>query len=349
MNVRSLRRFGAMALGTALLSTGLAACGGDDASSAEAPTTGDAAWDAIVADAYEEGEVTVYNAASELQNKRLLEAFEEEYPGIDLTIERGASELPGRVEAELGSGTDGADVLMYSDPNWFIANEDKLAELSGPGLEGWNPDWWAVDGKSAVITALPWSIIAWNTEIFPDGFENYEDILDPAVKGKLATRSELTPSVAGYLDFMERELGPEYLEGLADQDPKFYPSSLPLLQAIGSGEVGVTLFGFPAGVKEMQEAGAPIESIEADPGFAFNHAAGAFAEAQSPNAGVVFMSFLMSETGQEAYNGEGLGGGGREGVEGAIDISGYELLDLEKFSDPAKIEEWNEKFTEYFG
>jgi iron(III) transport system substrate-binding protein len=337
----------AMVCTVALL--GMSACGGDGGSSAKAPTTGDEKWDAIVEAAYDEGRVNVYNAASETQNERLTEAFEEKYPGIELSITRGATELPERVSAELENGTDGADVLMYSDPNWFIDHEADLATLDLPSTEGWSKDWWAVPDKAVVATALPWSMIVWNTKTFPEGFENYEDVLDPSVKGKLGTRSEVSPSVAGYLDHLETELGTEYLEGIAAQDPKFYPSGVPLMQAVGSGEVGVANLGVPSVIDELQASGAPIDYVFAEPGFGYTHAAATFAEAKRPNAGLVFMDFFLSEEGQTAYNGDGQGGSGREGIDGALSMEGYAMLDSKKFSDPAVLAEWNQKFDQYFG
>jgi iron(III) transport system substrate-binding protein len=333
---------------TTLLALTATACGGDS-SDAEAPTTGDAAWDAVLAEAYEEGAVNVYNAASDQQNRRLKDAFSTEYPGIKLTITRGAAELPERVSTELDKGLDGADVLMFSDPNWFTEHADHLAEVESPSTEGWSEDWWAVDDKAISVTALPWSMIVWNTDTFPDGFKTYDDLLAPEVKGKLGTRSELTPSIAGYLDHLETEVGAEHLKGLAKQKPKFYPSAIPLIQAVASGEIGVSNLGVPSAISDLQKSGAPIDYVLAEPGFAFTHAAASFEDSQRSNAGRVFMDFLMSEEGQQAYNGDGQGGAGREGIEGALDLEGFAMLDTAKYADPAVLEEWNRKFEEYFG
>lgn len=334
---------------TALLALTATACGGDDGSSAEAPTTGDAAWDAVVADAYDEGKVNVYNAASDVQNRRLTEAFAKAYPGIKLNITRGAAELPERVATELDKGLDGADVLMFSDPEWFVKHEADLAEVESPSTEGWKEDWWAVDDKAISVTALPWSMIVWNTDTFPKGFKTYDDLLAPEVKGKLGTRSELTPSIAGYLDHLETELGPEHLKGLAKQKPKFYPSAIPLIQAVASGEIGVSNLGVPAAISDLQKSGAPIDYVLAEPGFGFTHAAASFEDSKRSNAGRVFMDFLMSEEGQTAYNGEGQGGAGRDGIEGSLNLEGTTMLDTAKFADPAMLETWKRKFEEYFG
>jgi iron(III) transport system substrate-binding protein len=338
-----------VALASTMALFGATACSSGGGSSAEPPKTGDAAWDAIVERAYKEGRVNVYNAASEVQNQRLIEAFQKKYPGIKLSITRGAAEIPERVAAELANGTDGADVMMYSDPNWFTQHEDELATLQGPNIEGWLDDWWHIRDKAIIVTALPWSMIVWNKNVFPEGFRNYHDLLDPSVKGKLGTRSGITPSIAGYLAFLEENLGPDYLKGLAAQKPKFYSSAVPLMQAVASGEVGVANLGVPATIADLQQAGAPIDYVYASPGFAYTHAAAAFTKAKRPNAALVFMDFLMSEEGQKAYNGDGQGGAGREGVEGALPMDGYTMLDTVKYSDPKVLEEWKAKFEQYFG
>jgi len=334
---------------SALVLLGVAACGGGgDASNAKPPTTGDEAWDAIVKAAYDEGKVNVYNAGSKEQNKRLAEAFEKKYPGIELSLTTGATELPERVSAELANGTDGADVLMFSDPNWFVEHEADLAPIDGPEAEGWNKDWWAVPGKSVLATALPWSMLVWNTNTFPDGFKTYEDLLDPQVKGKLGIRSQVSPSIAGYLAHLETNLGADYLAKLGEHDPKFYPSSIPLMQAVASGEVGVSNLGVPATVADLKKSGAPIDFAYAEPGFAYSHGASAFTKSKRPNAGRVFIDFLMSKEGQTAYNGEGQGGSARDDVEDALSMDGYSMLDTTKFSDPKVIAEWKSKFATYF-
>lgn len=331
------------------ISVALAGCGEQTADTTVAPTTGNEDWDAIVQTAHEEGEVIVYNTSSELQNARIAEAWSEEYPGITLSIVRGAGELPERVSTELSSGSNGADVLMFSDPSWFDANEAALASLENvPSVEGWREDWWYMPGKAVLSTALPYSMIVWNVDTFPEGFSDWDDLLEPSVKGRLGLRSDVTPSIAAYLDFFESELGPEYLEDLGSQEPKYYPSVLPLLQAVASGEVGVANIGTPSMFQDLHASGAPIDFAYAEPGFAIIHAAAAFSESRRPNAGLVFMDFLMSETGQEAHNGDGQGAAGREGIDGALSMDNYIMFDPVEFGRPEVLAEWDQKFDHYF-
>lgn len=331
------------------LSIALTACGGSAASDAPRETSSDPEWQQVLDGAYEEGEVTVYNAASKLQNKRMKEAWEARYPQIDIKFTNGAAELVARVGAEIETGTEGADAFMWSDPAWFKNNEQYLADLSDvPSAKEWDKDYWAVDDKAVIATKLPWSMLVWNTNKFPQGFDSYDDLLEPEVKGKLGTRSEVTVSIAGYLEFLETELGDDYMTSLAAQQPKFYSSAVPLMQAVASGEIGVTNVGVPATILELQEAGAPLDYAYVDPGFAFEHAGAALSTSSHPNAAKLFINWFMSKEGQQAYNGDGLGGAGRDDVAGSLQVDDYTMLEASKYT-PEVVDEWKRKFHGWFG
>lgn len=347
MKVSALRSSAAaIALGIAAT---LTACGGQSSADAPRETSADPKWQAVLDAAYEEGELNLYNAASQQQNERMEAAWEARYPQIDLNITRGGPELPSRVSSQIESGTPGADAFLWSDVSWFERNKSELAELSDvPSSEGWSDDYWAIEGKAVVATRLPWSMIVWNTDKFPAGFDSYEDLLAPEVKGQLGSRSQVTASIAGYLDFLETRFGEDYLTGLAAQKPKFYSSVVPLMQAVASGEVGVSNVGVPATVMYLKERGAPIDYTYLTPGFSFEHGGAALKNSEHPNAAVLFMNWFMSEEGQTAYNGDGLGSAGREGIEGTLATNNDTLLDSTKYP-PQEIAKWERKFHAWFG
>lgn len=323
----------------------LTACGSGGTEAAEVV---DGPWEDVVAAAKKEGRVNLYSVAPPIQNDRIVAAFNKLYPDIKVSVTRGAGELPARVESEIKSGSEGADVFIYSDPSLFTKLSDHLLEVNGPSVEGWSDDFWAVEGKAIIPTKYPWTMFVWNTKIFPNGIKTWDDLLDPAVKGKLALRNDLTTSIAGVLDFQERRLGPDYLKALAKQEPKFYTSAVPMNQAVASGEVGVTNLSTPSIVKDLQQQGAPIDFAMPDPGFAIMWGAAALDNSRRPNAARVFLDFLMSPAGQEAINGDGFGAAGREGIPGSLDLTGWEFLDSAKFT-PEVMNEMKAKFAEYFG
>lgn len=337
-------RFVAVTMGL-VLAVGAAACSAQD--SGRDTTFEDLPWDVVVERASDEGAVNFYSIAPELQNVRLVEAFNEKYPDIKVRVLRGAGELSSRVSAEIKSGSKGADVFMYTDPAWFVKNADDLMPVTGSEAQDWAEDYWAVPDRSIVALAAPFGMLMWNTDVFPDGFDDWTDLLDPAVRGQFGTRSDVTPTYAGFLDFLERAMGPEYLAGLGDMDPKFYSSSVTLSQAVASGEIGVGNITQPATVIDLQELGAPVEALVPEPGYATKYAAAAIGTAHHPNAARVFMDFMMSREGQQALTGDGLSYTGRTDVDGALTADGLEVLDSSKFPTEV-LAEWDRKFANYF-
>ncbi|QCX26506.1 ABC transporter substrate-binding protein [Nocardioides jishulii] len=327
-----------------LAMTGLAACGGSE----DAATLVDGPWEDVVAAAEDEGRVNLYSVAPPIQNDALVEAFKKAHPGIEVSVTRGAGELPGRVEQEIRSKSDGADVFIYTDPDLFGDLSDDLLEVDGPHVDGWADDFWAVEDKAIIPTKYPWTMFVWNTKTFPQGFKTWDDLLKPEVKGKLATRSDLTTSMAATYDFMEKELGEEFMSDLGDQRPKFYTSAVPMGQAVASGEAGVTMISTPSIVADLKAQKAPVEFGFPEPGFSIMWGAAALETSKRPNAARVFLDFVMSEEGQEAINGDGFGASGREDVKGALDLSeGWTFFDSAPYT-PEVMNDSQAKFDKYF-
>ncbi|OPX05245.1 ABC transporter substrate-binding protein [Mycobacterium sp. AT1] len=338
---RSKLAVAAIALLTANM---LAACG--SSSTAAEVVTGP--WDSVVDAANAEGQVNFYSVMSTVQNKRLVDAFNQKYPNIRVAVTRGAGELPPRVEAEITAKSDGADVFLYSDRAWFSNHADQLVTIDGPSINGWRNDSWEVPSKAIIPSSYPYSMLVWNTNKFPDGFKTWDQLLDPSVKGSLGLRGDVTTSMAGFLDFQSTQLGNDYMVRLGAQQPKYYTSVVPMTQAIAAGEIGVSNTSMPSVVKELQSQGAPIQSLIPDPAFWSQWGAGVLSKSYRPNAARVFLDFVMSPEGQTALNGDGFGAAGRDGIAGTIQPQGATMLDSKKYSSPAVIEEFQAKFTKWF-
>lgn len=247
------------------------------------------------------------------------------------------------------SGTDGADVFLYSDPSFFVKHADKSLDVDGPNAEGWRDDYWASKGKAIIPTKYPWTTLIWNTDTFPKGFKTWDDMLDPKVKGKIGVYKTATTSNCSTLNWMEGEMGADYVTALGKQEGRYYPSTVPLIQAVASGEVGVTILGAPVTVKDLIASGAPVDFAYPDPGFALMWGGAAFAHSKRPNAARVFMDFIMSPAGQEAINGDGLGTAGRDNVPGALpELEGWTMFDATACSNPEAIAEAERKFNAYY-
>lgn len=282
----------------------LSACGGGSAEGEAGVAEG--SWDDIVAAANEEGGVFFTNGGSQEPADRLIEAFNKEYPDIKVDTERITAEGIARIETEIKTGTKGTDVFMLADAEWFKDFEGEFLVPEGPNAEGIDDAKWATD-DAAVMSGVPYSLFVWNTDKFPDGFDDWQDILDPSVKDQLAMRNTASTTAAAFLDFLTENFGEEYLQGLSDQQPKLYPSVVPMTTAVGAGEVGVTIASAPAEAMTLKESGAPIDYAYTSPALGIDYVAAALKNARNPNAALVFYDFMLSPEGQEALNGDGFG------------------------------------------
>ena len=262
----------------------------------------DADWDAIVTAAQEEGKVTFYSSQGLDQLNDLAGRFNDEY-GIELEVVRDIdSALIPKVEAEQQTGSGIADVIAQASAAW---SEQR-------GAEGWfiPPVGPAFDdpaydratnvsdngyftSSAAVLT------FGWNTAQYPTGLTDYSDLLDPELAGgKIGVIEPAAPSIVDFWLYLEENYGEDFVTQLAAQEPKIYPSSLPMAQALTSGEISAA--SFVQVLVDEKEQGAPVESGLADQVWGARFNTSILQTAPHPNAAQVLSNFIITEPGQEA-------------------------------------------------
>jgi iron(III) transport system substrate-binding protein len=290
-------------LGSLALVVTLTACGGgDDDGAAPAPAEG-GDFDSVVEAANEEGEVTIYSGQGLDQLNDLAARFEDAYPDINMEVVRGTdADLAPRVEAENQTGNGIADIYVsasepwvqtHAEMEWFIApigpnfseseyNADELVHEGG-----------AFETNAAILT------FGWNTELFPDGLADYPDLLNPDLRGNIGVPEPAAPSFVDWYLYLEEHYGEDFIEDLAAQEPRIYPSSLPMAEALTAGEIAAASFVQPLAVEK--EAGAPVDS-----GLAPEEVWGArffgmiLESSPHPNAAQLLADFIITPEGQEA-------------------------------------------------
>jgi iron(III) transport system substrate-binding protein len=304
-------------------------------------------WNAVVEKAKSEGRVNFYTVAPPDVATRVVAAFNAKYPDIQVAITRGVSELPPRIAAERQAGADGGDVYIFSDPLWFSQQKDWLLDLDTPAAANFPHDNWQVPGKAPLVSYPPFGMLLWNTQQVPGGLKTWDDLLKPEFKGRVGTREEVTLVVAGYLDFLTTELGADYLTKLAAQKPNFYASVVPMIQAVASGEISVANVGNTGAVRELVKQGAPIAYAYPEPSFAISWAGAVLNSSKRPNAARVFLDFVLTPDGQKALNGDGDGASALPNIEGTLDISGFRVLQPQKFPKDVR-DKWRDEFERIF-
>lgn len=283
----------------------LAGCSG--AQSEAAPETSAAADSPLYEAAKEEGKVVVYENVTPDIVEALRVAFMETYPGIEVEAVRlPDSEMVPRLETELSSGAPTADLIENASPAWLKEQgaagawipADLSPQASGEGTydtaKWYDPETNVYEVGGSITT------FAWNTDLLPDGLEDYTDLTDPALADGQVGVLELSsqPSNDFYI-WLEETFGEDFYTELGAQKPRIYPSTTGIVEALGSGEIAATNWIVPSLLEEAKAAGAPVDYAISPTGiFGLHGYAVINAEAEHPAAAQLYLDWLLSEEGQ---------------------------------------------------
>jgi iron(III) transport system substrate-binding protein len=300
------RRRRALPLALLLITTlTVTACGGSG-SKAPQVVSASASTDELVAAAKKEGKVTVYSSQGLDALNKLAAAFEAEYPGIDVETVRGVDgDLGVKVETEFQTGKGIADMFVNASLPWVQtqAKANRFLTPVGPELTGkgtYDAKQYVHEGNyfetnSAVLT------FGWNTKLYPAGLTDYTGLLDPALAdGKIGVIEPTAPSIVDFYLWLEENYGADFVTKLAAQKPRIYPSSLPMGEALASGEIAAASFVAPIALVPAKAKGAPIDFRMPPKGaWGARYYGMILSSGQHPNAAQLFANFMVTPKGQE--------------------------------------------------
>src|SRR5262245_41885224 len=219
-----------------------------------------AAWKKLIAQAKAEGKVTLYSVQNPAGLQDMANAFKAKY-GISVTVNRNVdSVLQTQVNTEIQTKNAIADI--------WIPSQRKL--VFGAIQNGWvtapvGPSFFAkkfdrktwMFGKSWIAGTAVLGL-TWNTQAFTGSISGVDSFTQAAFKGKIGVPDpRVSTSFMDWYLWAEAKYGKAILQKLASQNPKIYPSVLPMTQAVASGE----LAGAPCAsgtAVDLKGQGAPI-------------------------------------------------------------------------------------------
>ena len=277
----------------------VAGCGGDGDSNAEtaaatAPT----------------GKLTVYSGREEELVGPLFTLFEAT-TGIDVEVRDGDSAELAATIAEEGDNSP-ADLFFAQDAGTLgaVANEGLLAPLSPDVLDRVDARfrdpggrWTGTSGRARVV--------AYNTEAVSEGElpDTIFGFTDPSWKGRIG----LPPTNASFQAFVSAlrlvegdERAREWLEGIKANEPSFYESNSPVLEALATGEIDVGFVNhYYLYLLKEEQPDAPVANHflgGGDPGALVNVAGVGIVDGTDDEAAARrFVEFLLSDPGQRFY------------------------------------------------
>ena len=251
-----------------------------------------------------EGKVVWYTSLSGVY-RDMVDAFKRKYPDIAVDVFRGGSnDLTPRIINEAQAGRPVADALE-STPGLLMALRDRglLKAYVSPEL-GKFPDeakgkadgarvFWVTDREAYMGFGYNTRMIAPN-----EVPKNYQDLLRPELKGKIAVTTE--SSTSRVIGTMLKYKGEEYIKRLRAQEMRlFKASSAGFLDLIAAGEVGGGPVVFQNQVTVKKERGAPVDWVPLDVAVANAGGSAVTANAPHPHAALLFTDFVIGAEGQK--------------------------------------------------
>ena len=265
---------------------------------------------ALIEAARKDGVVVWYTSLVENQAARpLAAAFEAKYPGVKVQLVAGTvGDLLSKLLAEARAGSIRADVTHGGSSVWPLYKAGAIVNFMPEEAAAYPADLkdangiWTTDALYFLVPAI-------NTEMVKDSDapRSLQDLLDPKWRGKIAWTTQMTqggaPGFIGtILASMGEQAGMEYLRKLSAQKIVNVPANqrVVLDQVIG-GEYPIALATFNNHSAISARDGAPVRALPLDPVTETLDTL-MLLKGSHPNAGKLFIEFLLSQQGQEVFS-----------------------------------------------
>ncbi len=236
------------------------------------------------------------------------EAFEKEYPFVQIEFYRGNSEnVVRKVLAENQAKRYDADLVDGTVSAVMVKRAGFLQRFYSPSLADYAPElkdaqgFW---GTTNVYFLTP----GFNTKMVKPAEvpKTYEDLLNPRWKGQMmwsTSRGSGAPMFIGnVLTSRGAEAGKAYLEKLKTQNiAKSTASNRQILDLVIAGEypIGLHIFNHHAYISKSK--GAPVDWYPIEPVTATIQTTALAKNTPHPHAAMLFLDFVFSEKGQKVF------------------------------------------------
>jgi len=252
-----------------------------------------------------EGKLMFYASFNATDTKVLIDGFKQLYPKIDGTFYRATdAQLMERILTEGRAGRNIWDVVMSSSfYGYNMKKRGMLAAYDSPERKFYRDGY---KDPQATWTSIftNYGAFGFNTRNVPKTSipKSYNDLLKPEWKGNVGIDSRAYEWFGTMVKAMGDEKGLAYMRELAKQVQLRNGRTI-LSQLVAAGEFKGALSAYSAQFEQMKPAGAPVDWVYLNPVFANIHPTGISAKAPHPNAGKLFVDFVLSKRGQELVRG----------------------------------------------
>ncbi|HWP24361.1 MAG TPA: extracellular solute-binding protein [Candidatus Binatia bacterium] len=263
----------------------------------------------LIEGAKKEGKLSLYTTLIVDQVVRpVKEAFEKEYPFLQVEFFRGNSErLVQKMIAEYQAKRYEVDIIDGTVSPTMVRRAHLLQRFYSPVLAEYPAELKDAQGFWG-STNLYFFATGYNTRMVKtaDAPKTYEELLNPRWKGQMmwsTSRGSGAPIFIGnILNTMGTEAGKAYLQKLRGQNiAKTTASNRQVLDLTIAGEYPLALHIFNHHAYISKSAGAPVDWIPQEPVTATIQTVALAKNSPHPHAALLFLDFVMSERGQKVF------------------------------------------------
>jgi iron(III) transport system substrate-binding protein len=253
----------------------------------------------LIEAAKNEGKLVWYTAMNIRDAKPILDAFAKEYPFVKTELARLTGErLINRIRTETLAGSWLFDVA--STNGLQVIAKDKMSVYFSPEAKAYAQEFKDPEGRWTAYDHN-YYVFAYNSKAVADkeAPKDYEDLLNPKWKGHIGLDPEDYEWYGALVAAWGRERTDPYLRKLAAQNIQWRHGHGLIGEVISTGEVAM---GFPYAnqVERLKAKGSPIDWVPSfNPTVTGVNVIGLSAKPAHPNAGKLFVDFLLSKKGQE--------------------------------------------------
>ena len=226
-----------------------------------------AQWKALVAKAQQEGSVTIYTVSNPTSYANMAAAFKAKY-GITVTVNRNVDNaIVAQINAEESTGKAVADIWVATAKPYIYGalNHRWVVDPVGPSFFSKKFNRKTFMFGKAWISGEAVLGEAWNTQAYKGSISGVPDFTNSAFSGKIGVPDpRVSTSFMDWYLWAEKKWGTSILQKLAAQNPKIYTSTLPMTQAVASGEI----IGAPVrrGNCPHAQGGGSADRVQGPPG-----------------------------------------------------------------------------------
>jgi len=256
----------------------------------------------IIEAAKQEGKVSYYTTMTLSQSKKVVDRFQQKYPFIQPELFRGGGdEVLNRILNEARGGLNAWDVVSTRGDSVLTLMDSKLiTPYRSPESKFIDRDMVDDDGYWTAYYVNPY-VLGYNTNLVKkeDVPKTYELLLDPKWKGrKISIDDSAYGLLAGLIRAWGKEKAVDYFKKLAAQEPVVMRGNTNRVQLAMAGEYPLIIAYAPTLQRETS-LGHPMDWVPLEPVPVQVNPMMLAAKAPHPNAGKLFMDFLLSKEGQK--------------------------------------------------